>query len=888
VGGPPFLTRNVWGAFFFVPLIGCGHTPPSAEPLHVDLSGCSRVRVRSECAPSPDAPLRVVVDESVELELRLDDSPLEAAEVLRGVGFTRVTVQVPTLHTTRVLTVRTRNAPMREARLMLLPPLTLASRTQQALEALDSNHLDRALQLATEPEPIGETVDDGRLLGVAGRVHLRRGQRGEALPLLARSARILMRRGELSLALFDELARVFALGNESRVQEALDVLDGLAPSLGGFREGRVRCAYHRGLVISRLGDLRAELDLLRTAREGAAVLGVEDVYQAASEVAARLLAEVGRFDEAERLMAPLEPDAASNECGRAWFDANLGWQRLLMAQTLDPLLAERPRPDARGPLERARDALARCGAEDVRSSVALQLGLDALLNGAPDLALEELRGVNEMNRELARWLPDIEGRALLARGDASEALARFDALLARARASDDASAIRRAQLGRGRALEARGDTTRAVEAYEDAERALDREMMGVPLEIGRATFAGDRFESSRRLVDLLVRLGRAPEALEAGRHSRARGLSQLAVRARIETLRDAERASFETALGAFARARRERESAAQSAWTLPEVERADAAVVDRSASEALDAALAILGDPGRVEPSELNPREAYLLLSGGIDHWIALAAHEGRVVAYRIARGPRVDVLRSALEQARLQWEGADALVLGLPGAFTALDAHALDVNGAPLVSYLPVRYALDVASRGPAPDRESSTSVVIDPRGDLPGARREGEAIRALAAAQFRVVQPATRAPFLEALSRSSALHFAGHGEASENGVASSLLLAEDERWMAGDTLSAARVPRIVFLSACEGAAELDSQQVVGLGVAESFVLAGAGRVIGSTRPISDADAVPLAVQIWGELLAGVPVDEAVRRASLSARSQGHTGWAALRVLSP
>src|SRR5438046_7321506 len=86
----------------------------------------------------------------------------------------------------------------------------------------------------------------------------------------------------------------------------------------------------------------------------------------------------------------------------------------------------------------------------------------------------------------------------------------------------------RASLGRGEALEAMHRLDLAAGAYEQAEALLERHSLAIPLGEGRGGFLAQSNRSARLLVDLLVRLGRNADALEAARRARARVLNGVA------------------------------------------------------------------------------------------------------------------------------------------------------------------------------------------------------------------------------------------------------------------------------------------------------------------------------------------------------------------------
>jgi tetratricopeptide (TPR) repeat protein len=536
-----------------------------------------------------------------------------------------------------------------------------------------------------------------------------------------------------------------------------------------------------------------------------------------------------------------------------------------------------------------------CARSDQRASAHFQLAMIALLAGDTERALASLeaaRAEGSPTPELLAWSLDVEGRALLARGDPRGARARFAELAERAERAAMLDAQRRAAIGEGRALEALGRFEEAVAAYRVAEGLLERELESVPLDRGRAAFAGQRGESARRLVALLSARDRAVEALDAHRRARGRALAMLAGRARVEALGPGERSAFEAALADYQRARTAREQATREAWAQPLDERSpgragepDAAVAER---EALDRALATAHVDRGAGPPELPPGEAYLAIAPVPGGWIAIASRDGRARSIPVGRAgqPLAEIARAAVIESRAVWEGATALALAVGGALAAIDVHGMVIDDAPLAARIPVRYALDVATA--APSQGERALVVVDPRGDLAGAREEGATIAALSPV-WSVLRgdAATREALVAAMPALGALHLAGHGSSADAEVESALLLAGEGSLTAGDVLALGAAPQIVVLSACEGAAEARPREVLGLGVAQAFVLAGAERVVAASRALPDASAREHAVALWQAIGRGASAERALGEVARAAHARGDASWSALRVLS-
>ncbi len=92
------------------------------------------------------------------------------------------------------------------------------------------------------------------------------------------------------------------------------------------------------------------------------------------------------------------------------------------------------------------------------------------------------------------------------------------------------------------------------------------------------------------------------------------------------------------------------------------------------------------------------------------------------------------------------------------------IDAHALLLDGEPLLAHAPVEYVLD-EPRDPSSLSSGPALVVADPTGTLRAARDEGRALaQARKGAILLVGEDASRARVLDALGRASSFFFSGH----------------------------------------------------------------------------------------------------------------------------
>jgi lysophospholipase L1-like esterase len=187
---------------------------------------------------------------------------------------------------------------------------------------------------------------------------------------------------------------------------------------------------------------------------------------------------------------------------------------------------------------------------------------------------------------------------------------------------------------------------------------------------------------------------------------------------------------------------------------------------------------------------------------------------------------------------------------------------------------------------------------VIENPTGDLIGAANEGAALTALFADKRGTVtvlrgNDATRSNVLSELASGNydILHYAGHADFDEARPSESGLICQDGRLTAAALQDIGRLPRLIFLNACEsgrlrqGAAdgERAPKALFGANVtlAESFLISGIANFIGTYWPVNDAAAMRFASVFYTNLLDGRAMSVALREARREIRSLGPRDWA-------
>jgi len=742
--------------------------------------------------------------------------------------------------------------------------------------------------------PLADPAIRGRALSVRARLALARGD-GEAAALFRRAMDAHARSGQLSHLVRDAVALAFTLHKRGDLDGAERALDRAAPLLDLVPEHRTDVAYERAAIAFDAAAPSIALEGFEEAERAARRLGMDDARWMADEMRAACAMMLGRHLEAEELLARLDAEIDDEApCVQAHLHATraaIGLLRLEGGEVVtDPgavVTAARRAASAFG---------ARCPRPSSQADAEATLALLELRRGRTEAAAAAIARAREaaphMSFELEGWVLDAEARLALARGHRVDAARRFRALRERAEALEDRESAWRAAWGEAESAE---DEAARIAALVRAEAIVEAELTDVRLGEGRDTLSSRRGRTAAALVAAHLARGAPRDAFEAARRARVRALRSFVRRGRLSQLPPGRRGAWRRALGRYRRGRAELDARLADRWTVPERELAafDAEVADRSRGlrRALDDAYRALGTAPEAAPETAPPGTLLWLAQRVEGGWALFAALDGAVRSVTRSAPPPVD------PEALGEWAfapfddavaSAERVALLVPTALSSLDVHAAHWRGEPLVVRRDAFYALDLRSEADA--AEGPTLLVIDPGGDLRGAREE-HAVLARSLGDHALAlfgDAADRAAVLRALAGASTLHFAGHASASgPRGWDGALELAGGTRLGPADVLAAAAVPETVLLSGCETArGDRAAGDVQSVGLAPAFLLAGSRTVMATSRPVSDEAAAALARALGPRVARGAVDREVMRSAITSLRGAHPDEWRAYHVL--
>jgi hypothetical protein len=222
------------------------------------------------------------------------------------------------------------------------------------------------------------------------------------------------------------------------------------------------------------------------------------------------------------------------------------------------------------------------------------------------------------------------------------------------------------------------------------------------------------------------------------------------------------------------------------------------------------------------------------------------------------------------------------------------------------LAAGLSRRYASDTLSVARwRDDRASSDSLrvllVVDPTRDLPGAAAEGDSLRQLLGRKGVTLdvlagRDATRARVLAALGTGAfdVLHFAGHAYFDARAPDQGGLLCDGKEVLRGDDLAGlGNLPALVFCNACEAArvrkrarspaapARLFGLRRTMTGIAEAFLAGGVANFLGTHWPVGDDAAFAFSQSLYGTLLTGDRLGDAILGARRRLETMPTVDWA-------
>ncbi len=635
--------------------------------------------------------------------------------------------------------------------------------------------------------------------------------------------------------------------------EAGRLLDELGSLIQERPELMASWKYYRGQLARENGDIRTAMELFSDSEIWARRLGLSRLLFGVVQALADCMQVLGREAKADALLQKLLQEESRNlsPCDLAALYTNQGWLRLRW---------HKDGADARAPLEKALILYrGKCSSREDEANILLNLSLVSLLRHDLDEAKVLLDKASAVQPEpgllLDTWMSDIRGRLELENNRPGNALEIYKKMQ---RKTLPLSFSRwRSQVGKAKALRLMGRIDDSLDEYELAEGLLDRQVCLVPLSKGRTGFLGDKLSATSEFIDLLLKKGLKKKAMNAARRSRARALWALAAGRTGGKIQSLEK--FRISMNRLQQLQEKIDTAASD--DLPAL-MAKIKSITTKARMALDHAwgISLPRLPNDDIASSYDSDTCFLIYHPLPEGWVGFGYFDGKIIVKRLEFTPTDHTTDERLSRVLLEpfkkMIVSSGQVAVLPfGQLQHVDFHALALDGRLLSDWAPVVYPLDVPVPTPVVKQEQPFPLalqVVDPSGNLPGARKVADSIeKSLLKNGWNVRRldgtRAKRKSVLAELGQAGLFHFSGHARfGGLDGWDSSLVLYDKPGIGVADILASARVPRVVILAACKSGTAASSGPT-GLGLAQAFILAGAKVVVGSSRELDDETAARL-----------------------------------------
>jgi hypothetical protein len=202
------------------------------------------------------------------------------------------------------------------------------------------------------------------------------------------------------------------------------------------------------------------------------------------------------------------------------------------------------------------------------------------------------------------------------------------------------------------------------------------------------------------------------------------------------------------------------------------------------------------------------------------------------------------------------------------------LPFHALPFEGQPLastraVSYLPSASMVEFIKPDATRPVPQGVLAIGNPTGNLPGAEIEAAYVARLFGQKPMLGNDATESAVRSRITKYSVLHFATHGNLSEDApLASSILLAKGEELTVYELMGLRLDADLVVLSACEtGRGETTGGDDV-VGLVRGLLAAGARAAVVSLWPVDDISTALFMGEFYRQLKRGQPPAPALQSA--------------------
>jgi len=722
----------------------------------------------------------------------------------------------------------------------------------------------------------------------------------------------------LSLGLYTEavdLAQILAydagrIAKEGDAEELLDVQAAYAARLGDAR-WRGRSHYHRGALAFRRYEYGRALSELTSAMALFRKLGMVSDERFALSLTVTPLAVAGKSVEldaaAQRLLRLVVRNPSTERCEDVLNLNNAAWA--IVAETS----GEGPLASARTLVERALAIAEQAGCSDAGhpewkttwADTLLTVAMVSLGQGKLEEAKSHLAQLHEVQIDPLQkaWRLFADALYADASGDRERARDALSELESLDYGPADPTLQWRSATLRGRVAEALGDDAAALQHYLQGEEVLGGFARVVGVGQGREALLAESMASAIGAIRISLRQGSAARAAEIAGRSRSRAVALIAAGPTAGRLSPADRRLWAQHMQRYRDGLSKLEDIVAREELASRTElvalREEASRVRKTMREEMDAAQSVAASEVLARPASVGEGDCVLRFHPAQQGWTVFAVDSDGVDAESVGEvedvARAVEIVERVLAKFDAKIAEATTVVVEPLGVFSDVDVHAVRWRAEPLFATKRVEYSLGLGSPSTSGDDEPARALVVaDPatreQGRLQGAQREVEVVtsaleEATISYELLTAAEAQRGAVFSALESSDWFHFSGHGAAAGTaGWDSHIAMAEGDSLEVRDILALRRGPRNVILMGCE-TGQVASGGGVAMHLASAFVLAGADRVIATTKEIPDELALQFSRDMYA---AGQQADWELTemwRAAEIASGQSGRGASGLRV---
>ena len=922
--------------FFSLFILSCTNTPLPPIDLKVEYDGCKTVKNGPVCIPKQDNTiiLWVKTEKNAEIDIYLSGKKsISKPKAIQG-GWQYKIKNVSNY--SKISVTSTLNKRKSEWNL-IIGNFTENELIKKANQLRKQSETDKAITLLKSEFSNSSKELLGELNSLVARLYMEKADYTNAIIHFNKAINIYNNRRQWFKRFKDSTALAFIyIYRTKEFSKASDVLKLKNEEYKDYGTSSFYLDYFKGLLDFETGDMRSAINRLKDSIKQAKRLDLIDLEIAGKQMLSEPLVMLGRYKEADKVFDELWESAGNNlsSCQKAQLLNNRGWVRIL-AKEADEALKD----SALNLFEEAESIVkSDCNYKNklvnIKINTALALIQENNIKKAEEIILYLEKNYKDKETRFLFWLLDIKGKIAFLAKDYQKALTIYNRLEHLAALHLNSYIQWRAKAGIASIFEMQKEFNKALLTYKNMEKIVDSNMFKIPIGEGRATFIAQRKKGTISYINLLLKLNKTEEALNAVRYFRIRTILMIYRNSQINTLSENKRKQWDQIISKYKNIKDKIGNEISEEWTFP----ADQLVIMRQnrkekyliLDNLLDNAYSVFSDSQNTFLKSMmklkHPEKGELLLTYyplNKDTWISFAYDSlgimSRKFNFNIKNITKDSFSKLLINPFKDKIEKNSLIKILAYGELDRVDFHSIPYKKGKLIEYKNIVYSLDL---NPDSSKQIITTnkqvittktgdfneksikqlktnmflLVTDPRNNLTYSELEGKEIKRNVENkqnEFKILQlhgsAASSKAVYNNLLKSNLFHYSGHGLFKGfGGWQSSLWLAHNTELRVKDIFTLQRSPYLSVLLGCE-TAKTDLSQSNHIGLAQAFAIAGSRFVIASSRPVKDNIAVEFAKVFYSEKNLMNNIVKAYKNAIIFLYKKFPTDdWGSLRLITP